>query len=311
MSELLQRLLPILFLILLGMGVRRTQLLSDEVITGLKTIIIKIALPVILFRSFATMTLEVSYLILFILIFIYCCILYGLGELANKALPKIFSRAYTGGYFTGFEFGMIGVGLFGAIWGVDQLPVIMLIGFGHELFIWFFYVPLISSQGDGSFNLLSTIKDFIKTPTILGIVIGVCFNILNIYEPIGQTVIGSSLYATIDFLAPLTSPLILIVIGYAMNFGKINGREATTYLIARWVLVLLLGVPLLWLIKAIIPNLDPLFDQAYYAFILLPAPYILPVIIRRQEASDFYSQLLLYSTLTSFIGYIILVWGSL
>ena len=311
MSELLQRLLPILFLILLGMSINKTQLLSNEVITGLKTIIIKIALPVILFRSFATMTLEVSYLILFVLIFVYCCLLYVIGEIANKVMPKIFSRSYTGGYFTGFEFGMIGVGLFGAIWGVDQLPVIMLIGFGHELFIWFFYVPLISSKGDGTFNLRSTLKDFIKTPTILGIIIGVCFNILNIYGPFGQTIIGSSLYATIDFLAPLTSPLILIVIGYAMNFGKINGKEATTYLLARWVMVLGIGVPMLWLIKGLIQNLDPIFDQAYYAFILLPAPYILPVFIKKQEESDFFSQLLVYSTLTSFVGYIVLLWVSL
>lgn len=311
MSELLQRLLPILFLILLGMGINKTQILSSEVITGLKTIIIKIALPVILFRSFATMTLEVSYLILFILIFVYCCLLYLLGEVANKVLPKMFKRSCTGGYFTGFEFGMIGVGLFGAIWGVDQLPVIMLIGFGHELFIWFFYVPLISSKGDGSFDLASTLKDFIKTPTILGIMIGVLFNMLDIYEPIGQTVIGASLYATFNFLAPLTSPLILIVIGYAMNFGKINGKEAASYIIVRWVLVLGIGVPILWLIKGLVHNLDPIFDQAYYAFILLPAPYILPVIIKNQDESDFFSQLLVYSTLTSFVGYIVLSWVSL
>lgn len=311
MIELLERLLPILFLIFLGMVIKKINLLSDEVIAGLKTMIVKIALPVILFSSFATMKLEVSYLLLFLIIFIYCCLLYVLGELFSMLLPRVFRRNFTGGYFTGFEFGMIGVGLFGAIWGVDQLPVIMLIAFGHILFIWFFYVPLITHKSEGSFNLKTTLMGFLKTPTIIGIGMGLIFNLTGIYDGFGQTLLGSSIYITIGFIAPITSPLVLMVIGYAMNFDKVDMGEVWTYIIARWVLVLAIGVPMLALIKALVQPLDPIFDQAYYAFILLPAPYILPLFIKDQSESDFFSQLLVYSTLTSLIGYNILLWMSL
>ncbi len=311
MTELLQRLLPILFILILGMVIKKTRLLSDEVITGLKTIIVKIALPVILFRSFGTMNLEISYLLLFVLVFLYCCILYVAGELLNKWLPKVYSRYFSGGYMTGFEFGMIGVGLFGAIWGVEHLPVIMLVGFGHELFIWFFYVPLVSFKGEGTFDLKKTVLEFMRTPTIIGIVLGIGFNLFNLYESFGQTLIGSSIYVTIDFIAPLTSPLILLVIGYAMSFGKLNAKEAIVYIATRWLLVLGIGVPMLLLILATIKGLDPLFTQAYMAFILLPAPYILPLFIKDSEEAEFFSQLLVYSTITSFVGYIILLWFSI
>lgn len=140
MLELLRKLLPILLLLLIGFFAKKKKLFSDTFIEGLKVLIINIALPAVLFDAFSTMTLQVSYLLLFVLIFIYCIMLYGLGYGLHKFLPKLFGRFYTKGYMTGFEFGMIGVGLFGAIWGMDQLPIIMLIGFGHELFIWFFYV---------------------------------------------------------------------------------------------------------------------------------------------------------------------------
>ncbi len=307
MDEILRRLLPILFLLLIGFFTKKTKLLSEPVIEGLKTMIIKIALPAVLFSAFSTMTLQVSYLLIFAMIFLYCSLLYGMGQALNRLISDTFGRYYTKGYMTGFEFGMIGVGLFGAIWGIDKLPIIMLVGFGHELFIWFLYVPLISNEDNKRFRLLETLCQFLKTPTILAIVSGVIVNVLGIYQKIGETVIGSGVYATIEFLKPLTSPLILIVIGYSMVFKRGHLREMISYISARWIMVMGLGTIVFWAVKLCVPNLDPLFAQAFYAFILLPAPYILPLYIKDQEESAFFTQILVYSTVLTFVGYCILV----
>jgi hypothetical protein len=208
---------------------------------------------------------------------------------------------------TGFEFGMIGVGLFGALWGMDKLPVIMLIGFGHELFIWFFYVLLISKNTNKSLGMKGTIVHFFNTPTIIAIVLGIIFNLSGIRQLMDETIIGQSLLAVIEFLKPLTSPLILIVIGYTMVFRRTNFRETAVYILSRMVLVLGLGTVVLFAITHYIHNLDPLFTTAFYAFILLPAPYILPLYIRDEEETTFFTQLILYSTIVSFVGYGILV----
>lgn len=311
MTELVNRLLPIVFLLFIGIFTKKTRLLSDEIVTGLKSIIIKIALPVVLFTSFATMKLQLSYIILFVMVFLYCILLYGIGEVLHKTLPKMFSRVFTGGYFTGFEFGMIGVGLFSAIWGIDKLPVIMLIGLGHEIFIWFFYVPLISNKSDETFNLKDTVKAFIKTPTIIGLFIGLLVNVLNLYDLIGSTLIGGGVYTTISMLMPLTSPLILIVIGYSMTFKMLDMKEAFLYIIVRLIFVLSLGTLLIIAVFRIMPDIDPLLLQAFYAFILLPAPYILPLYIKDDKEAAFFTQLLVYSTVITFIGYGILLWFSL
>ena len=256
------------------------------------------------------MTLQVSYILLFALIFIYCCLLYGIGVGLHKFFPRVFSRFFTKGYMTGFEFGMIGVGLFGAIWGIDKLPVIMLIGFGHELFIWFFYVLFISKSKEDSLNLLGSIKQFLKMPTIIAIVLGIAVNISGIRPLMNENVIGLSLLSVIGFLKPLTSPLILIVIGYTMVFKHTNIRETAVYIISRMILVLGLGTLVVFAVKNLIPGIDALFIQAFYAFILLPAPYILPLYIKDEEEAAFFTQLLVYTTVITFIGYGVLLYVS-
>lgn len=307
MYELLRRLLPIFFLLAIGFIAKHRKMFKESFIEELKKLILMIALPAVLFDAFAKMTLQVSYILLFVLVFFYCCLLYLLGNLLHNLFPKIYSRAYTAGYLAGFEFGMIGVGLFGAIWGMDKLPIIMLIGFGHELFIWFFYVPLVSIKKNQRFNLIDTLWQFLKTPTIIAIILGILVNLGGIYTKIQGSAIGGSMLAVIEFLKPLTSPLILIVIGYTMIFRRGNFREMAVYILTRLSLVMGLGAILLLAVRFLVSGLDPLFSQAFYAFILLPAPYILPLYIQDQKEGAFFTQLLVYSTAVSFIGYAILV----
>ena len=307
MDELLRRLLPIFFLLAIGFIAKQRNIFEESFIEGLKTLIVKITLPAVLFDAFSKMALQFSHLLLFVLVFFYCSFLYLVGHLLHKLFPKIYGRAYTSGYLTGFEFGMIGVGLFGAIWGMDKLPIIMLIGFGHELFIWFFFVPLISMKKNNRFSLTDTLWQFLRTPTIIAIILGVLTNLSGIYPKIGETSIGGSILAMIEFLKPLTSPLILIVIGYTMIFYRGNLREMTVYILSRLSLVLGLGTIVLFAARFLVTDLDPLFNQAFYAFILLPAPYILPLYIQDHKEAAFFTQLLVYSTAVSFIGYGILV----
>ncbi len=307
MSELVRKLLPILILLIIGYVVKRKNLFSESFIQGLKVLIIKIALPAVLFDAFSTMELQVSYLLLFVLIFLYCIILYAIGYGLNRLFPRMFRWEKTKGYMTGFEFGMIGVGLFGAIWGMEHLWIIMLIAFGHELFIWFFYVLFVSKNNEETIRFSDTMKHFLKTPTILAIVFGVVTNLTGIRAMMEMNIFGQSILSAIEFLKPLTSPLILIIIGYTLSFRLTKLREIGIYLIARMLFVLGIGIIVLLLIKQLVSGLDPLFTIAFYAFILLPAPYILPLYINDKEETEFFTQLLLYSTIVSFVGYGILI----
>jgi predicted permease len=146
-----------------------------------------------------------------------------------------------------------------------------------------------------------------RTPTIIAIIFGVLFNVSGLYGFLGSTIMGKSLYEAVEFLIPMTSPLILLVIGYSLSFKRLDIKSAVVYILSRWVVVLGIGIPLVMFIEMVIDGLDPLFSTAFFAFILLPAPYILPLFIKDKKESQFFSQMLVYSTITSFIGYIILM----
>jgi len=308
MQELLRRFLPIFLLMAIGFFTKRTKLFPDRFIEGLKSLIINIALPAVLFDAFSTMALQASYLLLFLLVFVYLSLLYACGAGLRRLFPNTFGMRHTSGYMTGFEFGMIGVGLFGAIWGMENLPVIILIAFGHELFIWFFYVPLISRSADKAFRFKETLGQLLRMPTIIAIILGVLVNLTGIRPLIAGNVIGQSVFAVIEFLKPVVSPLILIVIGYTMVFHRTDTGRTVSYILARIALVLGLGILTLLAATRLIPGLGtPLFVQAFFAFILLPAPYILPLYIRDRRESDFFTQLLVYSTAVSLVGYGILI----
>ena len=296
--------LPIFLILAVGFLTRKIQLFSDAAITGFKTILIQIALPGALFLAFAQATLKVAYIWVFLLVFLFCVVLYAIGHLLHQFAPRLFPDDYTNGYFTGFEFGMIGIGLFTAIWGMEKLPTIAMIALGHEIFIWFVYVPVLEARKTGGVHISQTIRKFFRTPTVIAILLGVAVNLLNVYPTLVTQTTGQAILRGLNMTSGMVAPLILIVIGNSLSFKKIPLRKSVVLLATRWLVVLGLGYTLLSLMTRFL-SLDPFFKIAFYAFILLPPPFILPLFIKPKNKTEivFFSELLIYYTLLSFIGY--------
>ncbi len=309
MKEMIVSLLPVFMLLLIGMIIKKFNIIEESVIHGLKTIIIKIALPAVLFMAFSQSKMGIETFMISGLIFTYCVVLYLVGGLLHNLFPKFFPDHYTNAYFTGFEFGMIGIGLFTAIWGIDKLPLIAVIAFGHEVFIWFVYVPVLEVRKNGRVSIRETATNFIKTPTIIGILLGIMVNVLGLYSKIESVLLGEALIRTLNMLGNIIAPLILFVIGYSMTFKSIPIKRSIILLASRWIVVLSLGTLLITGIKILVPSTTDFFIKAFYAFILLPPPYILPLFMKedRTEEISFFSEALIYYTVLSFVAYIVLM----
>lgn len=309
MQDMLVSLLPVFMILVVGAIIRKLNILEPTVIDGLKTIIIKIALPGVLFMAFAKAEMGIGNLYIFLLVFLYCVILLLIGSFLHKIFPKTFPDEYTGEYFTGFEFGMIGIGLFTAIWGMDKLPVIAVIAFGHEIFIWFIYIPRLEAKKNRGVRILDILLKFIKSPIIIGILLGIVVNLLGFYNLIGTFVLGKAFLNGLTMLGNIIAPMILIVIGYSLSFKSIPVKKSLLLLITRWIAVLGLGFGLITLIKYLIPDINDFFIKAFYAFILLPPPFVLPLFMKEEQKEEiaFFSELLIYYTILSFIGYVVLM----
>ncbi len=302
MNELLPRIIPIFLLILTGYLLKRTSIISDNNLKFLKTMTVTLFLPCSLFLAFTSINLSVNYLMLFILTLVFMIILFAAGRLLK--ITRLFSRIYTAEFFTGFEFGMVGVALFSAVFGAEGLSVISLVGLGHELFIWFIYLPFLKSHSEGKPGIEASLAGFIKSPIIIAILIAVILNVFNL-KP--SFIYGSGVITAVTWLSQATVPVVLLIVGAGINLHNIEFGRSFIFTITRLVIVLLLGSVFYFILIRIIPELPELFFYAWFTFILLPPPFIIPIYIGAEHKEDmnFFSNTIILYTLTGLILFVI------
>ena len=303
MRDLLVTLLPLIGIMLIGIIARVKHVLTDEEVQGFKGIIVKLILPFVLFSSFSHTELSVTTWLIALVSFVLNFLLYFYGIISSKVLKKKLPYDKVEFFMTGFEFGMLGVGLLGAIWGAEVLPLIMPIALGHEVFIWFYYIPQSNRDIGEKSTLKATLRQFITTPTVVGITLGILINAIGVVPTFEATLLGEILFGMVNFITPAVGPLILLYIGYNLQFKGMRVKEVVLYSALRWIgvgVAMILGVSIF---KLIDPNLSPLFYAGFIGFLLLPPPFIITLVFKKQESKTFYTRLLLINTLISFVGY--------
>jgi len=295
-ADIFVKLVPIFLLIGLGAWISNIRLFKPETIDEFKKLIINISLPAILFFAFLNIDLKVSYIFIFILIFFLCCALYFLGFLIKKIL-KIQSE-YVPFLTTGFEFGMMGAVFFGAAFGMENIAYIGLIGLGHEFFIWFVYVTLLKRKVEGKSNFSETLKNFITSPVIIAIILGLLFNILNLKKLLEDFILTKAIFQSLEYLTGLTVPLILITIGFNIKIELKLFKKGIPLILSRMLLVLIFIILIDFFIFNKLFHFESIFSAALFTFLILPPPFILPLFVKKKdkgELSYINGVLLLYS----------------
>ncbi len=176
---------------------------------------VNLSLPAVVFISFLTIDLEPKYFWFLPLIFGFCLLLYFLGVILHQTLNV------TGEYFpfltTGFEYGMMGVSLFGAAYGLEQIGKIAILDLGQEIFIWFVYGSLFLYKREGEVDPKTLMKMFATSPVILAILAGLLLNFIGLPADLDSVPLAGGLLAAIELVGSLTAPLILIVVGYGIQ----------------------------------------------------------------------------------------------
>jgi predicted permease len=307
MIEIIARFLPIFLILTLGYFLKKRNILSNSVVEGLKKIIVNVALPGILFLSFLTMEINSSAILLFIATFVFCLLLYGTGILFQKS--HICDYPLSPFFFTGFEFGMVGVALFSSIFGADQLYNILLIGLGHEFFIWFFYAPLLESKNKGKIVIKEILLTFIKSPIILAIFSAIFLNLTGFYNHLHGNIMTEGIIITIKMLSQLVTPLILLTVGSNLQFSHIPWKSAFHLIGLRLIAVGFFGYLLYYFTKTYVMDVSKIMTYGFVIFFLLPPPFIIPVFLgsRFEKESTFYNNLLVLATVVTLIFFMIIM----
>jgi predicted permease len=278
-TEIINRVLPIFLLIGLGAWVRRSQFLPERAIDDLRKIVVNFALPSVLFVSFLNIEMQTNYLVLFVLTGAVCIALYVLGVALRRRLNV--PHPYFPFLMTGFEYGMLGVSLFGSAYGLENIGYIAVADLGHELFIWFVFLALLLMTREGHTSPAQLAGSFFRSPVILAILAGIALNLLGAADFLAEQPVTGGVLATLDFLSALTIPLILIIVGYGIRLDREGLRDAALVIGVRLAIL----IPLALLVNAVIVrgllDLERPFEIALFTLFVLPPPFIVPLYMRQ------------------------------
>ncbi len=300
------RVTPIVLIIALGALVRRSALITPASVEDLKKLVVTIALPAVLFRAFLEMTLSSAYLALFGLVLAVCVLLYGYGLLLRRFGGE--GAEYRPFMTTGFEFGMMGITLFGTAYGLEAVGYIAVVDVSHELFIWFFFVTMLRRKQGSLVDAATTLKSFVRSPVILAICGGLVLNVFGLGPTLARYPASAALLETLNVLAMLLIPTILLVIGYGLRIYRSALRAAAVTVVQRLAVVIPLTLLLLAVIDSRWVTLAPAFRPAVVTFMLLPPPFIVPIFMPQhpQRDQEYVNAVLSLHTAVSlllFIGY--------
>jgi predicted permease len=284
LPNVIARLLPIIFIIGLGMLIRARSILSEHAVEEIRGLVVNIALPAVLFVAFLGMELESAFIGLFVTMALTCLALLGYGFLLRRVLSVRYE--YYPYLLTGFEVGMVGISLFATAYGLANVGYLAVVDLGHELFIWFVLATLLSAKRDGVSSLSRTLRAFATSPLIIAIIAALALNLLGVKGWFHETPAGVAIVETLDFLGNLLIPLILILIGYGMRLSGRGIGEAIGVVLARLVILIPLALLINTFVVRRLLGLEPAFEAAVFTLLILPPPFIIPLFIKKEQAAE-------------------------
>lgn len=301
--QIVNQVLPILLLLTLGRLLGRFGFLSDSTAEDLKRIIVNLALPAVLFLSFLDMELKVSYVAVFVAVLALCVLLYLAGLVLARVVGKgqDGEREYLPLLCTGFEYGMLGVSLFGGAYGLASIGYIAVIALGHELFIWFIFLSLLLIKRDGITHPARLMRVFLASPVILGILSGLLLNGLGLGKGLHHWPVTGAVLVALKHLSGLAIPLILIVVGHGIRLKRGSLRDAVLVSAYRLALCIPLALALgAWFLGSLL-DLGKPFQAGLFTLLILPPPFIIPLYMRGndEQGRRYVNNVLAVSTVAS------------
>lgn len=277
--QIINRVLPILLLLTLGYWIRSKAFVLPSTIEDLRKFVVNITLPAVLFISFLDIELKSTYVAIFGFTFLLSVLLLLLGRWIKAQFNIRFE--YFPFLMTGFEYGMLGISLFGSAYGMSKIGYIAIVDLGHEIFIWFLFLPLLLMKRDGNQSLAGIGRSFITSPVVIAIIASITLNLLGTAAALYELPVTGALMSAFQFLGDLTVPLILVIIGYGIKFDRHGLNDALRIVLLRLGMLIPLALVVNHVLIRNLLGLDAFFEAAIFTLLILPPPFIVPLYAKK------------------------------
>lgn len=282
--EALFKVVPVILLLFLGYLLGQRKFFSPETVAELKKLVVNVTLPAALFLAFARVSLEPRLLIIPVVIFSACLIVF---VACRRWVPAAWSeQRYFPYLMTGFEAGMLGYAIFGAVYGQDNLFKFGLVDLGQVTFVFFILVPALQSEISGAQRFSDTLRAFFKTPVILAILGGVLLNQSGIYDRASGQAWYGSLETTLGLLGGMTTPLVSLIIGSELKLKLAGLSKPARTLLIRLFIWAPAGLLFSLVVVGPLLNLDRVYQAAVMTMAILPPPFVVPMFMKNASLEE-------------------------
>lgn len=267
--RILQTALPVLAALALGVLCRKLNFLTRDGVDTLKKVVVNLTLPAVVFAAFATAEYSLQTIAIPVLVFLLCCAGLGLGKVLARLL-RLPGRVtpYLAG---GFEAGMLGYALFALLFPQASSARFAILDLGQTLFVFTLYKALLS----GGKETKSLWKDIVNTPILWGTFAGLLVGATGLFGWMVQNGSAAVVTSLTDFLSAPTGMMILLAVGYDLDFAQIRWRETARFVVLRLAAMAILFAVLLLVNRTLLHGI--IFEGAALLLFILPPPYVLPI----------------------------------
>lgn len=271
--------MPIVLLIVLGYGLMRVHFFDEKFLKMANRFVFFVALPVLLAKNIYDV--ESIAQIEFDIVIIACLgifLLFLIGLFVVMWLvPKDEQKGVVLQCLFRSNFAIIGLPLATSLGGNGAAALVsILAAFTIPLFNILAVISLtMFNKEHGNMSFKKVLKDVIKNPLIIGVVVGSIILVLREFIPMSQGepvfLIKRDLpffYQAVKYVADIASPLALIVLGGQFKFKALASmvKEVTIGVLGRLVFAPLLGFGLIYIAAALFPSFE--MKPSYFAGII-------------------------------------------
>lgn len=294
--------LPLLVSLGVGFYARRRAILTPEAIDGMKTFVMRFALPAMLFGLFFTAQYSLSILLFAVTMFALGYLGLGLGYVVSRPFAD---RSPMLRFMTaGWEVGMLGYALYTLLFGSENLRYMAVMDFGQVLFVFTGFITALNARsGQG---VKESLKGLLPNPIPWAMVAGALLAVTGVSKALEPSGVTALIKSVCDFLSAPLSCVIFVVVGYGIQFSRRNIGTAVISAVLRMFVCSILCLIALYFIGLFVP-LSEAMRWAIILIFLTPAPFILTLYAGNEQERADVSMSLSMQTLVTIAAFIIIV----
>lgn len=231
---------PVFLMMVFGWFVKKNGLLDSHSTAQINRFVFRTLLPALLFMDLSTADFRavwdgkfVLFCIIATLLSVGIALLFSLICKDRSERGEIIQASYRS------SAAILGIAFVNNIYGEATMAALMIVGTVPIYNIIAVIALSLTSPDKGGRSgkalAVSTAKEILKNPIILGIAAGMLWSVIGIPQPV-------ILSKSVSYLGNMATPLSLIALGASFSFGDTKGRFSVTAVIAFIKLVLFCGI---------------------------------------------------------------------